>query len=352
MFGKYGGGMLLVCLFLVLFFGYVILRPFLGIFFLAFVLSIVAQPAHGCILRVARNRKSLSAFLTCVLVVLLIIVPSIIILSLLAHESLQFYDMVNEKIKAGAYKELNQRIIELQQRYFPRLDIQDLRVGETISQAAGKVSRFLVSASTGVVKALTATAWNFLMMLFALFYFIRDGEQFFKRILHLIPLAGSLKAEIYQRFATVSESAFYGTFLTALAQGVLGGIGFWIVGFPALVWGVIMVFFSLIPVVGTALIWVPAAIILMVSGRIVAGLFIIAWGVVVIGGCDNVIRAVFMRGKSELHPLLIFFSLIGGMLAFGPLGVILGPLAMVLVIALLQAYEQAAKPVLEELDKH
>lgn len=340
----------MVCLFLVLFFGYVILRPFLGIFFLAFVLSIVAQPLHRRLLRLVRNRKSLSALLTCVLVVLLIIIPSVIILSLLTRESLQLYDIVNEKIEAGLYKNLNQRIIDLQQRYFPHLDIQDLKIGEAVSQAAGKLSKFMVSLSTGLVKALTTTAWNFLMMLFALFYFIRDGEKFFKRILHLIPLSGSLKSEIYQHFKTVSESAFYGTFLTALAQGVLGGIGFSIVGFQALVWGVIMVFFSLIPVVGTALIWVPAAIILFVSERVVAGLFLIAWGIMVIGGCDNVIRAVFMRGKSQLHPLLIFFSLIGGMLAFGPLGVILGPLAMVLVIALLQAYEQAAQPVLEEWD--
>jgi predicted PurR-regulated permease PerM len=351
LFGKYGGGVLLACLFLVLFFGYVILRPFIGIFFLALVLSIVAQPAHRRILRLTRNRKSLSAFLTCVLVVLLIIIPSVTILTLLTHESLQIYNVVNEKIQAGLYKDLGQRIVNLQQRFLPHLDLKDLNVGDSISQAAGKLSQFLVTLSTGLLKALTTTLWGFLMMLFALFYFIRDGEECLTCILHLIPLAGSLKARIYQRFTSVSESAFYGTFLTALAQGLLGAIGFMIVGFQPLVWGVIMVFFSLIPVVGTALIWVPAAGILFMSNRLVAGLFLVVWGIMVIGGCDNVIRAVFMRGKSQLHPLLIFFSLIGGMLAFGPLGVILGPLAMVLVIALLQAYEQAAQPVLEELDK-
>ena len=168
--------------------------------------------------------------------------------------------------------------------------------------------------------------------------------------MHLTPLPGSLEREIGEKFKEVSESAFLGTFLTAAAQGFLGGIAFLIVGFPPLVWGVMMAVMSLIPLVGTFLIWGPAAAILLTAGRTGAGIFLVVWGVVVVGLSDNVLRPLLMQGKSQLHPLLIFFSLIGGIMAFGPLGILLGPLAIVLVIAMLKAYEEAARPFLEYMD--
>jgi len=113
---------------------------------------------------------------------------------------------------------------------------------------------------------------------------------------------------------------------------------------------VLMAVLSLIPLVGTFLVWGPAAVLLMTGGRLGAGIFLVIWGVVVVGMSDNVLRPLLMRGKSQLHPALIFFSLIGGIMAFGPLGILLGPLAIVLVIAMLRAYEEAARPFLEYMD--
>ena len=112
-----------------------------------------------------------------------------------------------------------------------------------------------------------------------------------------------------------------------------------------------MAVLSLIPLVGTFLVWGPAAILLIADDRMGAGIFLILWGVVVVGLSDNVLRPLLMQGKSQLHPLLIFFSLIGGIMAFGPLGILLGPLAIVLVIAMLRAYEEAARPFLEYMDQ-
>ena len=123
-----------------------------------------------------------------------------------------------------------------------------------------------------------------------------------------------------------------------------------IVGLPPLVWGVLMAFLSLIPLVGTFLVWGPAAVLLVAGGRPFAGIFLAVWGAVVVGLSDNVLRPLFMRGKSQLHPALIFFSLIGGILAFGPLGILLGPLAIVLVISMLRAYEESAGSFLEYMD--
>ena len=351
-FREHGGWFFLICLFVVLLFGYLVLRPFLEIFLLALILATLSHPLHGWVLRWTRGRKNLSALLTCILVVFLLIVPCLGLLGLLARESVQFYEWINEKVASGVLDEkLFQRALELQRKLFPKVDLQGLEIGQTLTGLAGKVSGLLMKWSTGALVVITSALWKFFLMLFALFYFYKEGSGFLRWLMHLTPLPGSLEREIFEKFSEVSESAFYGTFLTALAQGVLGGIGFLIAGLPPLVWGVAMAFFSLIPMVGTVVVWGPAAVILFLTDHVVAGIFLVIWGVVVVGMSDNVLRPLLMRGRSQLHPALIFFSLIGGISAFGPLGILLGPLAIVLVISMLRAYEEAARPFLDYMDE-
>ncbi|MFQ6033818.1 MAG: AI-2E family transporter [Candidatus Bipolaricaulia bacterium] len=348
---EYGGGFLLACLIAVFVYAFAILRPFLEIFFVALVLATVSQPAHAWILRRTRGRAAVSALLTCVLVVLLLILPGLILLGLLAKESLQLYEWIDGQVQSGLLdRSLIQSLLELQRQYLPQLDLRQINIGQILAGVAEKLSGLLLSWSASALKTMTTAVWQFFLMLFALFYFLKDGEKFLRWVMHLTPLPASLEREIFQRFKAVSESAFYGTFLTALAQGILGAIAFLIVGLQPLVWGVAMAFFSMIPVVGTAIVWGPAALLLILSHRLVAGIFLVAWGIVVVGTSDNLLRPLLMKGKSELPPVLIFFSLLGGISVFGPLGILLGPLAIVLVIALLQAYEEAARPLLEDLD--
>ena len=274
------------------------------------------------------------------------------LVGLLAKESVQIYGWANEKAQSGVLQEsVGQRLVDLQQRFLPRFDLERFDVGKALTGLAGTLSGLLVKWSTSGVKLVTSAVWQFFLMLFALFYFYKDGAAFLHWMMHLTPLPGSLEREIQEKFREVSESAFLGTFLTAAAQGFLEALGFLIVGYPPLVWGVLMAVLSLIPLVGTFLVWGPAAILLMTGGRMGAGIFLVIWGVVVVGLSDNVLRPLLMQGKSQLHPALIFFSLIGGIMAFGPLGILLGPLAIVLVIAMLRAYEQAARPFLEYMDQ-
>ena len=347
-----GLGFLLICLLLVLLFGYLVLRPFLNIFLMALVLATITYPVYRRILAWTKDRKGLSAFLSCLFVVFVIIVPCIMLVGLLAKESVEIYGWVNEKAQSGVLQEgVGQRLVDLQQRFLPRLDLERFDVGKVLTGLAGTLSGLLVKWSTSGVKLVTSAVWQFFLMLFALFYFYKVGAAFLHWMMHLTPLPGSLEREIQEKFREVSESAFLGTFLTAAAQGFLGGLGFLIVGYPPLVWGVLMAVLSLIPLVGTFLVWGPAAILLMAGDRMGAGIFLAIWGVVVVGLSDNVLRPLLMQGKSQLHPLLIFFSLIGGIMAFGPLGILLGPLAIVLVIAMLRAYEEAARPFLEYMDQ-
>ena len=344
-------GFLLFCLVLVLLFGYLVLRPFLTIFILALVIATITYPIYRRFLRLTGSRESLSALLTILFVVFVLIIPCLLLLGLVTKESIQVYGWINEKVQSGAVEQsVFQQAADLQEKYFPKLDLERLDVGQKLTALAGTLSGILMKWSTGALKAITSTVWQFFLMLFALFYFYKDGVAFLRWIMHLTPLPGSLEREIADRFREVSESAFFGTFLTALAQGFLGGVGFLIVGLPPLVWGVLMAFLSLIPILGTFLVWGPASILLIAGDRLGAGVFLALWGVVVVGLSDNVLRPFLMKGKSQLHPLLIFFSLIGGMIAFGPLGILLGPLAIVLVISMLRAYERAAGPFLEYMD--
>ncbi len=347
-----GLGFLMICLLLVLLFGYLVLRPFLNIFLMALVLATITYPVYRRILVWTRERKSLSAFLSCLFVVFVIIVPCIVLVGLLAKESVQIYGWVNDKAQSGALQEgVIQRLVDLQAKFLPKLDLERIDIGKNLSALAGTISGLLVKWSTSGVKLVTSTLWQFVLMLFALFYFYKDGADFLRWMMHLMPLPGSLEREIQEKFREVSESAFLGTFVTAAAQGVLGGVGFLIVGLPPLVWGALMAVLSLIPLVGSFLVWGPAAVLLMASDRLGSGIFLVIWGVVVVGLSDNLLRPLLMGGKSQLHPLLIFFSLIGGIMAFGALGILLGPLAIVLVIAMLRAYEEAAKPFLEYMDQ-
>ncbi len=269
---EYGGPFLLACLFLGLVFGYVVLKPFLMIFLMAFVLATISQPAYGWLLRRTRGRARLSAAITCVLLVVVIIVPCMLLFTVLAQQSVQAYVWVSDKIQAALHDQnlINQGL-DLAKRIIPGLDVTPKDVAQALTGLAGNLSGFLVSLSGSVVKAVTTAIWQFLLMLFVLFYFLKDGGALLRWIMHLTPLPGSLQQELFDRFKAVSESAFYGVFLTAICQGILGGIGFLIVGLQPLVWGVVMAFFSLVPLVGTTLVAIQLLLIppiMMVSQKV------------------------------------------------------------------------------------
>ncbi len=347
----FGGIFFLLCLAAALVFAWVVIRPFVDIFLVAMFLAVIARPVHLRILRRLQGRESLASLLTCVAVVVVLIVPCVVILTLLAQESLSAYDWINQRVQQEASGgELVGRILELQRRYLPQLNLDPAVWAGRLAGAAGSISKLVIQWSANMVKAMTSAVWMFFLMLFALFYIIRDGAGFLTRAGHLVPLPATLESQIAERFRDVSRSAFFGTFGTAFIQGILGGIGFAVAGLQPLVWGVVMAFFSVIPVVGTAVVWAPAALLLLASGRVWQGIFLALWGGVVVGMSDNFVRPWLMRGKSELHPMLVFFSLVGGIGAFGLLGILLGPLAMVLAVTLLSAYEHAARPILDDMD--
>ena len=179
-------------------------------------------------------------------------------------------------------------------------------------------------------------------MFFSLFYFLIDGERILRGISRFSPFHHTQDQLIFERFASISRAMIKGTFVVALVQGALGGIAFWIAGIssPA-IWAIIMALASLIPMVGAGLVWFPTGLILLFTGNIWQGIFVLAFGGLVISLIDNILRPRLVGHETEMHPLLVFFATIGGLTAFGISGLLIGPIivSIFLVFAEIYAHE-------------
>ena len=189
-------------------------------------------------------------------------------------------------------------------------------------------------------------------MLFVLFFLLRDHEKVINTLRHIIPLSRSQEDKLLIEIEQVSKSAVMGSFLTAIAQGIAGGIGMGIAGFPGLFWGTMMGFTSFIPVVGTALIWLPATLYLLAIGDINWAIFLGIWSIAVVGSIDNILRPFLMQGSAGMNTLMIFFSLLGGIQLFGLIGLIYGPLIFAITVVLFKMYEEEFHSFLNWQDKN
>jgi predicted PurR-regulated permease PerM len=185
------------------------------------------------------------------------------------------------------------------------------------------------------------TLIGFLLMLFLLFFFLRDGTAMSVRLKNLIPMTKARKQELFDYLGAVTRAVVFGTLLTALLQGTLVAIGFAIVDLPSpVVFGVIAAIVALLPIGGTSLVWVPATIVLAVQGRYGAALFMLLWGALLVGLIDNFLKPLLISGRAEVPTLAAFLGVLGGLAAFGPIGMFLGPVILALAIALVRWAEE------------
>ncbi len=193
----------------------------------------------------------------------------------------------------------------------------------------------LVSSSGAVVLGAAGTVISFLLMLFVLFFVLRDGPALAKKVVGILPIEPRRRARLWQHLQDVTRAVFMGIGLTALAQGVLVGLGYWIAGLPSpLVFGVIAALFALIPFVGTTLIWGLGAIYLATQGDFGHAIFLAIWGALVVGMADNFLRPLLISGRADVPTLAVFIGVMGGLSAFGFIGLFLGPIVLGLLIAL------------------
>lgn len=329
---------------------YKIIEPFLNVIILAAILAMVLNPIHLKILKLVKDRRNLAAVLTCVFLTLVVIIPLTVMLISVIQQGIDSFNSINDWIAKNEYKELLQNHyikgliswfegkLPYFQKLFPNLDIHKLNLNDLLLNLTANIGKILVNQGGNLLSNVTSIFMKFFLMIFVFFYIIRDEAHLLETILHYSPLSASQENQILDKIRDVSRSALIGTLVTALAQGAVGGIAFWISGLPALFWGMVMAFASLIPLVGTALIWVPAAGYLLISGHWGYAIFVVIWCSVIVGMLDNFVRPLFMKGSAGMSTLLIFLSLLGGIGYFGILGILYGPLIFGLAMVLFYIY--------------
>jgi len=339
----YGRIALLLILVLVLYYVIRILQPFFSALVWAAILATVFYPFFQRIARLAR-RPSLASALTCVLLTVALVLPVLVLILLLAGESVGAYRMLEERIKSGGVGGFSAlRNTSSYQWLLGRMS--DLGLPEPDLSAAAMrairaVSEFLVGHSASVLSGFTRFAINFLVMLFALYYLFLEGPGLLRELRQLSPLRPEHEEKIIDKFRGIARATFGGSLLTALIQGAAGGLVFLIFGLPSpLLWGAVMAFLSLVPVVGTALVWGPVVVYCLLTGAVWKGIGLLVVFGGVVGSVDNILKPILIRRGTEINTLLIFLSVLGGVAVFGFLGFVLGPFLVTILFVLIEIYK-------------
>ncbi|MCG3863812.1 MULTISPECIES: AI-2E family transporter [unclassified Photobacterium] len=349
--------LLIIALFVAAFASYKLIEPYLGPIVLAFIISLLFAPLHKRLLALMPTRANTAAMLSCFTLTVIIVIPLLVVFSSIVHQGTTVSKESYEWITSGGPKELfahpyAQKALFYIDKYSPFHDFDPQVIIQKIATTASQVGSQALNISARILGDATSILVNFMMMLFVLFFLLRDNDKMIAAIRHVIPLSRSQEDEIMNEVEQVAKSAVLGSFLTAIAQGLAGGFAMWLCGFPGLFWGSMMAFASLIPVVGTALIWLPASLYLLLIGQWEWALFLAGWGIIVVGSIDNVVRPLLMQGSSSMNTLLIFFSIIGGIQLFGLIGMIYGPIIFGVTLVLFKMYEVEFKDFLEQQDTH
>jgi predicted PurR-regulated permease PerM len=319
-----------------------IVQPFLGPLLWAMFIAFLLHPLHVRLTRRLKNRRQLSALLLTVLTLFVVIGP-------LTALSAAFATQVSELLQYAQSTVANQTRTNLfTLTEIPvvgaaigwlndMFQIELAQVRGWLSEGSRALLQWLASMGGKVFLGAVGTVVGFVLMMFMLFFFIRDGEEMVGTLRELIPMARAYKAKLFAHLAGVTRAMVYGTGLTALIQGVLVGIAFLIAGLPSpVVFGVLAALAALLPVGGTALVWIPAMIVLAAQGKWGWAIFMLVWGSLLVSLVDNVVRPMLVSGRAEVGTLTVFIGVLGGIAAFGAIGLFLGPVVLALIIALIR----------------
>ena len=327
---------------------WLMLRPFVDVLAWATVLVILFYPVHRRL--VARTRRpATSAIVSCVLVILVILIPLTLITLALVREFSGAAQGL-QQFAASLLDPNSPTVGRLLGWISPYVDIEQLRDPEAIRGHVQRLSGSLAQSTVGLVGGAVGAVVQVFFIIFTMYYLFRDGERIVGGLTDVLPLETAQSEEIFARTKEVIGASVYGVLVIAVVQGALGGLAFWALGLPSpLVWGVVMTFMSLIPMAGSFVVWVPAAVYLAATGQWGKAGLLAFWGAIVIGSIDNFLRPKLVGERTKLHELLIFFSVLGGLQVFGVLGLVLGPVVLAITLALFDVVRHAGRPVGEPL---
>jgi predicted PurR-regulated permease PerM len=306
--------------------------PFLSAIALSVIIVTICYPLYLRVLeRFPAKNGTIASLITLCIIILCVVVPLTILGSLILREAVSVYSLFNSESSVSFMRTVESLETSIQ-NFVPNFSID---VAGTVQQTA----RFFVDHLLTFFAGTASTIFLFFVTLIASFYFFRDGKQFTQFLIRLSPLNDVADSQILHKLAISVRSVALGTVSIAMLQGVLTSIGFSLFDFNrAILWGCVAAIGALIPGVGTAIVFIPAVIYLLATGAGIPALFLGLWGAIAVGLIDNVVGPYVMSRGNNLHPFLLLLSVLGGIVSFGPIGFILGPVILSFFVVLFEIY--------------
>lgn len=313
---------------------YQLVLPFLPPLTWAVAIAVVAYPAHAWMQRRLKNR-SLVAALAVVAVTVTILAPAVFVVTQVGNDAAQSAGKIKEALAEGRWRDF----IDRNEMLAPLAEWIDreINVKEQVEKASGDIA----SGAKKVISSSIYIVTGFLITLFLLFYFFRDREIILGSLRRSFPLSPRENEKVFSNVRDAIYAIVYGTLMLALLQGTLGGLMFWILGLPSpLLWGTVMAVLAVLPVLGAAIVWIPAALFLLVEGSPEKALILVAWGCIAIGLIDNLLYPLVVKNRLRMHTVPVFIAVIGGLVTFGAAGIVLGPVVLAITVVLADVWRQ------------
>lgn len=336
----------LLCVYLL----YLLLAPFGTAIVWAAIVGIATFPLYERLRGRFRGRDGTASAVMTLLVLLVLVLPAVGLVVLLAGEAADTYRVLEAAAQSGKVPGVDAvrahpYLGPIVGRGESLLRGWNIDIAADLLPAAKQAISSLLGFASGILKNVFISLFNLVLMLVILFFVYRDGHRLQDEFWAVIPLPAEDKATLKENLSRVLTAGVIGILGTCLVQGLLGGIGFWIGGLPSpVLFGSLMAIAALVPFVGTALFWLPGGVYLLLAGKTAKGIFLLIWGVLVVGSADNLIRPLLIGGKAELPVSLMALGAIGGFAAFGLMGVVIGPVLLSLSLVFFAMYKARAHP--------
>lgn len=325
-----------------LYFAYTLLSPFANTLILAVVFAALFAPVYGYFLRRFKGRENLASLLVLFFVTVVVIVPMVMLITGLIPQMRHSVTSITLWLSEGNLDEIFTKYLnpffEWLHQEAPFLDITAESAKADILDAARRIGQEILGLSANFVGRTLTFVLHFFLFLVALFFFLKDGAAMIARIKFLTPLREEQQERILDTLGRISRSVLAGGFLVAALQGFVGGIGLAIVGFPPLFWGTVMTLSAFVPVLGTGLVWVPAVLLLLFTNEWKSAIFLALWCGVLVTSIDTFLRPYLMKDAAGVPILFLFLAILGGVKAFGILGLLYGPIILTFAVVMLKIY--------------
>ncbi len=322
---------------------YLIYLPFLYDFLIAASAAAIMKPLYNYLQKKTNENNNLSAALCTIILTLIILGPTALLVSSITSEAFATASFIHGQIQSGNVEKL----FQIQQypwlqdtfNYISQyIDINSLDLKGPIADQVSRMSYWIYQQGTELLASISLLLVHLFFILLAFFFFIRDSRRILRIVSRVSPISPENEAIIVHKFTDVSRAIFRGAFLTAILQGSLVGLGFAVLGITGPVfWAFISSFFALMPL-GTVVVWLPASIILFVTGSYWQAIALFVWGTLIVGSIDNLLRPYLMGNRTHLPAIVIFFAVLGGINQFGTMGIVIGPMITLFFLTLLEMY--------------